>query len=122
MLTSWRRRTQTGRVVYERKKHLFKVQDMDRMWTAILRSTTGADVLSKLVVDTSLRLLNAVLELFGLDKYAELAYFVVLGHIAALLDRLGVEGARKFAQDIFARLISYYSVDELKGPGTGTPV
>lgn len=84
-MTYWHRKTNRGRIVYERPKHVFTKKDVDRIIKKVLQdqifeAAPGADpeIAAKWIQfiifvmdDASERMLDVILSPFGLSSYSD---------------------------------------------------
>ena len=95
------RRTVKGRVVYDRPIHLYTEADVARIQKAVLaRAAPVWDVVLDVCVSISVRLMEAILALVGLQAFASLAvrWLVQMGNwileqIERVMGRVEREGA-----------------------------
>lgn len=70
---AWLRRTNTGRVVYERAKHSFTQKDIDRIIGRFVREETDFGALQDFLEDLEEKMLSQILAPLGM---ADRAWFV----------------------------------------------
>lgn len=96
-------KTNTGRVVYKRKKHTFSAADIARITKA---ATEEADFpfLEKLLHDMSTFVLSKILVLFGAEKFTESVYQFMLAIVNWALAMVGGT-----TSDLYKKILSYFA-------------
>lgn len=116
MGTVWTARTKTGRVVYTRKPHFFTVADVTRCLDTVLRDMVGDAALNRLLESVSTKLLDKILALVGLERFAKIVYTWMLNLVGRLVDQLGFNLGLEMSRRIYRKITETYDIDALKMP------
>lgn len=107
-MTVWNKKTNRGRVVYDRKPHTWTIKDYNRVADAILVDMAGTSALQRFLEDASIWMLQRILSLIGIEDFAKIIYTYLLNLVSFLVSQLGFDFGKEMAKRLVGQLISYY--------------